>query len=1009
MEIISNAAENGYAVVNTREKLFELCGTEEIQKAWSNWQELSDREEIRLRLQAIYNSGLFHTSLTPFILFFFRASDPVTYQIAARIVGKWVHSNRELQNYIHQYLSVKKVDLSEPIFLNGQRSLRRLLIVLSEHAAHHGESLTLAEEVKKIALPVQTGQFSNSLPSSQFDRSVYMLSTSLLSETYQDKLLGIARELLKLPTETSFELQSWDRNIIRNWGILLSKAPVSKSEKKSLWFNYLQKEASHFNEFVTFSEQLQALFRIDEIIRSSVFSLTGIQHKEINFPDVELSHFCQLRLNHWMNREKGHLLIPPVTDSIPNMQRSTFVFRHYLSKDKTQFQKPESQLSDLLLPLINDYSWRVMPVSDRAYNAFFLLDTSTHCQAIPTEELLQLLSTISNSLPLENNRTAKTAIALPVILKKLISTEQTAKANIPDGKLIHKITDESLLLDLLPTAIDTGQLAILADAFENQIRLLITTDPAFNLDHFLYKISIREPNLKFYRYLKELSLERKYIAVNSQNSHFSEKIDLIYQHSAHEPSPDLPEPLKFIRFWLALHQIRKRLSGYSEEQNLFDLLQLFVHELDGTGTDTVIPKATLHDLVNIVQADEQEWLKSGFPSRVSGGRAKSNQQLADLRSQLASNCTHLIPADFSGVSDVSETVQRIKHLTNQVAMVLNPLLSGSDGVLLNQLIGHIHELLSDWNMVLAKTSSRIAEAKTEYLSEGNRMWQTVFEVAVAQPNKAFQSELLKLFLNNILGTENSSVQKNWYRRYQVLTWACLPTTTGKLEPDIRQFWETTLRNHWITMLQSAIDEKQEARVLQLVRSDELAVLRRSDQVKPWISFVKTWCFERYDLNNATVCNQELNPDSNYLHIRVATLKEYFSYFSNVWIALIVGVIMMFDFGTPWADLAEMGDFGGVIFTFILGVGGTYLYVIADLRKKVTFVKSDPFQWVSQFGRVGFFLTITLVFTVLMVLLFWYMFSSTDQVVHGSNAIWHIMSWTGFALFVGVFFGLIGKG
>jgi hypothetical protein len=44
----------------------------------------------------------------------------------------------------------------------------------------------------------------------------------------------------------------------------------------------------------------------------------------------------------------------------------------------------------------------------------------------------------------------------------------------------------------------------------------------------------------------------------------------------------------------------------------------------------------------------------------------------------------------------------------------------------------------------------------------------------------------------------------------------------------------------------------------------------------------------------------------------------------------------------------------------------------------------------------------------MVCLFWYMFSNTGQVIHGTYAPLHLLSWTGFALFVGVFLGLIGK-
>jgi len=162
------------------------------------------------------------------------------------------------------------------------------------------------------------------------------------------------------------------------------------------------------------------------------------------------------------------------------------------------------------------------------------------------------------------------------------------------------------------------------------------------------------------------------------------------------------------------------------------------------------------------------------------------------------------------------------------------------------------------------------------------------------------------------------------------------------------------------------------------------------------------------MNHAFICNRELAPDKYLVQNRWTTAREFLAHFSYVWLALVVGVILMFDFGDPWAELAEIGDVGGVLFAFVLGVTGAYLYVFADLNKKAKLIKGDPFEWASRFVRVAVFILITLFFTVLMVLLFYYMFSSTDQVVTGANAVWHIMSWTGFALFIGVFFGLLGK-
>jgi hypothetical protein len=39
---------------------------------------------------------------------------------------------------------------------------------------------------------------------------------------------------------------------------------------------------------------------------------------------------------------------------------------------------------------------------------------------------------------------------------------------------------------------------------------------------------------------------------------------------------------------------------------------------------------------------------------------------------------------------------------------------------------------------------------------------------------------------------------------------------------------------------------------------------------------------------------------------------------------------------------------------------------------------------------------------------WFLLSGTDEVVHGEGAALHVIVWAGFALFVGIFFGLLAK-
>ncbi len=1014
-KIISETSELGFPLPEIKQVLFKTCDSPAIQQAWSKWNEVNDREEIRLRLQAILGFKTFDNSLVPFVLFFFRASDPVVYQTAAQIAGKWLHVDRDLQKYIAQYAKLKKVDLNEPIQFNGQRARRRLLITLAEHYAVHGPSLDLDGNIFSLSYTLDVDSLIKKLPQSQLDISILMLTLSILYKHGDNKARELSKILLQLPQSDTFSIQSWDRNIIRIWGILLSVFPDGNEAKQDIWKAYLQKSLNFLNDTRTFTDRLRSLYRVDEILRSAVFNF-DLSTKFIDslFPpdsSVDICLFCKIRLIHWLYREKS---LENITSKVllDTRELSNSTVLQFLQRD-IQLHNDQDHLNAFLSlseVISSNTRWRSQSLTERTWSAFFLLDFSVHCQSMPADELNQLITIISAeidfSVPVDE--CSKLHIVLSAVLNRLISAEQTAKGNIPDGKLIHKISDEFLLLELLPSETDTGLLPVLADAFENQIRLLLTTDPAFKLDHYLYQISIREPNRKFYRYIKELSRERSYSNTKNEPAYFSEKIQFLYQQSGSNQVLEVPKELSDNRFWTSLQTIRQRLHHAGLSDDLFSLINTFERELDGTGAENITPESTLHDLVNIVQPDNRLWFRSGYPAKSEYNVRTFNQQLLEQQQLIKGHREKLVPNYFERTDELAETVQRLKMEIDRTAALLVPVLSGNESHLIYQLRDRIHFLLNEWVHNIQVISDKWNHLKKELPSEGIKLWEPIFEVAVNQSNSSHSSILLNVLINTYIRPGQVSIQKTWYKRYQVLSWACQSSTLKQLNPETKGYWLSILRKHWKEMLQSAIDEKQEARVLQLVREPALSILRDTDSIRLILNDVKKWCFDRYDFNHATICNREINRGSNPVNVGLKTVREYFGHFTNVWIALVVGVIMMFDFGDPWTELAEIGDVTGVLFTFILGVGGTYLYVFADLRKKVTFVKTDPFNWASQFWRVGLFLAITLLFTVLVVLLFWYMFSSTDQVVHGVNAMWHIMAWTGFALFVGVFFGLIGK-
>ena len=994
-QIMTKGAALGIPLQQLKKEVFSECEKSEVQKKWSNWSTVTDREEVRLRLMAINSFDRIDPSLVPFVLFYFRASDSVLYQTAAQIVGKNLPGQPEIGKYISAYLKERKIDPSKPVELNGLRNRRRVLILFAACYKHNDPEIKLNGEPVTLAPPL-SGVALDQIPlKNRLDHSALMLAGSLLvgsDKGFDEKTIN---HLLDLPDTVS------DRNVIRNWGFLLNEYQTSDSEKRKIVKSALSKTKAGFGEAEAYSTKLHLLYKADEILRSAVFVLEESAEQLLVGDDQnDLAQFFSIRIAHWTARE-----IKQVEGIKPVHQSSEFLSQAAATSLSNKDQA--SLFVSLLQSVQNENSWRLQTLDERIWKTFFLIDFSIYNHFVSADEMQQLLSGLYSGTDFSDSEKLRSMSPLSIIIRRLLHLEQSARGSITDGRLIHKVADEKLLLALLPSGVNSELLPVFADAFEHQIRLLMETDSSFNPDQYLYKITIREPHPNFYRFLTELVRERRYGTDESRDESFRLKLEYLSADKAQTGSGSESKKLmKKSGFWPSVEKIRERQEQQLESEDMFSLLNHLQHEIDGTGQEQLSPTATLHDLLNIIHEGEEQWLRSGFPAYWNRPASVLNNRLQQLSRQFKSDIEKLKPATLSGASEAAEAAQRIRETLKETEQIIAPSLGAKEAALFSELKNQTGDLLQGWVQVLTYADVEWQNYDEQKPGEQHKLWNSLFKTAAESQNSHTRKVMLQIVLNTVLQQRDSGRKKSWFARYQFLIWAA-QNPPAKAEEEAG-YWYELLTKLWSEMLHEAMDQKQEARVVQLVKAPELKQVRRNDSVTPVLENVKTWCFDRYDLLHAIICNREMNPDINFVATRWKTLRQYFGHFSQVWVALLIGVILMFDFGDPWTELAEIGDVGGVLFTFVLGVGGTYLYVFADLRKKVNLVKSDPFQWASQFGRVGLFLGITLTFTVLVVLLFYYMFYNTDQVVHGVYAIWHIMAWTGFALFVGVFFGLIGK-
>jgi len=233
-----------------------------------------------------------------------------------------------------------------------------------------------------------------------------------------------------------------------------------------------------------------------------------------------------------------------------------------------------------------------------------------------------------------------------------------------------------------------------------------------------------------------------------------------------------------------------------------------------------------------------------------------------------------------------------------------------------------------------------------------------------------------------------------------------------LDPATRAVWLEAVAQHWTRLVERGITEGLETRVARLVRDRAGARLRLLPGIDATLERARLWLFDCYRLVDAARVTRTLRLRRGEGGLRTLPheMAAFFLHYSAVWLALLVGAILMLDFGDAWTAMAEAGDYRGVGITFGLGVLGAFGYVTAELHARVRDAPGDR-VWANRGARVLrslAFVGVCLAWSVAVVGLLWWLLSGTDEVVQGAGAVLHIVVWSGFSLFVGIFFGLIAK-
>jgi hypothetical protein len=803
---------------------------------------------------------------------------------------------------------------------------------------------------------------------------------------------------------------------------------------------------------------VQVLHQIDEVIRTGAHLLPELRGRlvrelERQFqPDEQV--FAAMRLNVWQEREAEGTTLSGMEDIVRTggeigevLGRVAAVESSGGSVDHRALTEGDVQsrrrgLFGEWLILVNDPKrWISRPLEARALMAFFLLDYSLYL-TIDLREIDRILLDTSgdNRVPVVSDaarvqdesvpgRVGLTALRL---LTQLLRVEPSGSELLVEPSWIYQTSDPLLLLKLLPAGHRSERLGPLADAFEHQLRFHMASDEEFSPEHFLYFITVRKPHPDFYDQLirtcqyrvyrteggrvvpvKEIlqTFAREARAVDEKD----EVSELVSEYSTITGNDTLPGESIFSE---ELVRLRQSLIALADADDPFEGLARLTDLLNPKTKDSLSGSKGLTDFIGRVNTQNYHVVQDGLAEWVGQSFDQFAAAMQEYAVCLDDEIPALIPKTLSEIGGARDAALSIRRHLSDVTEAGRRFSGSVEAKLLEYAVSSVRARVTEWVTSLERLHDTWM-ARHERSAE--KTWRELAEKICALRNRDMRHRILELFYRSLLnaGTEGAGgtlegvrsfrVERDeWVREYAVLHWSTgLLHYEGFLAPEDRRLWLELTVDTWNRLVEEAMAEGYESRVLRLVTDSLYVPLLKDEASTPVLHAAESWLFDRYHFSPVRSIGRTIG-EVNRSVASLRTAGAFLVHFSHVWLALLVGAMLLLDFGDAWTAMAAEGDISGIILTSLLGIGGTFLYLLTDLVKRTRQAPEDNF-WrhrLSKLVRAGLFLMLCLVVAFGLTALLWLLLSGTEVVVHGENAVYHVVVWTAFALFVGVFFGLL---
>ncbi|TVP53592.1 MAG: hypothetical protein EA351_14970 [Gemmatimonadales bacterium] len=914
------------------------------------------------------------------LLFRFRASDPSVYQDAAIELGGRLLDDPPLRQAMESYAERHGLGLSGTIPLRGVRGPRRILLLRSSARARWISGASRGDWEPEDPLPIDA-RFP--LPDSPRDTAVRLLAERLLFEVDPDTRYASGLHLVA--GATLEERRRWDRASLRRWGELagaLARARPNEGLTGVLeaWRRLVQRFLGEYptGPGASVVRRVQLLALLDEAARGltalpeavAVEALRGVGEETMSSGPSrresrsEGSLFLEYRHRLWAIRT-GHLghspgAGPMTSDGKPAGSLLGWMVgwadieweeatpgRSWRTFDPAEpgTTRRRAALRRLLRPLASPSEWSAYSPHQRSLRAFLILDVLSDA----TEGDPELTASARAEGVLDEGGED----SLGVLALRVTSLESPGGEAMIDPAFLHRVTGDGLLLALIPAGRRSELLPVLADGIEHRLRLRLASDPHADAERDLMRVSVRSPHSEFWEALEALVGGRSYPLADGGELELESLVN------------------------------RARDRGLPREAILVESLAGLEARGEGVGVG-----GELRTLAGLVEGR----------TRVEGESLAGLLSLVLWINRGRSHCLsrRAVAGEGPGVDALEAQCEDWARRLREIGEAISTGTAGAEDVLaarslFDELRGSMAPLLP----------AAVAEALLGALDRLER---------------PLSDEWAALNLLDTLRSEHGGEAQTGVG---FVVWLLDRPVEERLTAGGVAAWRVRVAGLWGRSILEAMEHGYESRVRALVHAEGLDVAgRRSIETTiPLLEQVRRWWFDRYAMVEGHRVSLLMSRIDGRSRSAIADLGRFLTVFSPLWVALLIGAILMLDFGDAWRAMVEAEDLRGILITFLVGSGGALAYLAFELRRKVTPSPEDRglpgsstvrspsgFPW----GRLLGFFGASLVYTLAVTSLMWLLLSRTDEVVHGAWAPAHIFVWAGFALFAGVFFGMLAK-